>query len=255
MSQPQTSKQKVAVWKIVSETEQILGAIRGRCARGKGETLPWEPAVKSPRPASADTAGCVRGCKNRFSTGGGWGKWGFKGTDAHEIKIRRASQEAQRVKNPPAMRETRVWSLGREDPLEKGMATHSSVLAWNIPWTEEPGGLQSRGPQRVRHDWATNIHTHRLWGELNRRKLDNTKSQSKAWGAKASTAGGDHEILNHTWPLQEVLFIALFLRKGEEGNCKQKFLLFEGKDVNVLQQFHVLWTAVYFTPSCVWWRF
>ena len=108
VSQPQTSKQKVAVWKIVSETEQILGAIRGRCARGKGETLPWEPAVKSPRPASADTAGCVRGCKNRFSTGGGWGKWGFKGTDAHEIKIRRASQEAQRVKNPPAMRETRV---------------------------------------------------------------------------------------------------------------------------------------------------
>ena len=48
--------------------------------------------------------------------------------------------------------ETRVRSLGREDPLEKGMATHSSVIAWRIPWTEEPDGLQSMGSQRVRHD-------------------------------------------------------------------------------------------------------
>ena len=50
-----------------------------------------------------------------------------------------------------------VWSMDREDPLEKEMATHSSVLAWRIPWTEEPGGLQSMGSQRVRHDWVTNI--------------------------------------------------------------------------------------------------
>ena len=60
----------------------------------------------------------------------------------------------QTVKNPPAIQETQVWSLGREDPLEKGMATHSSMLAWIIPWTEEPGELQSMGSQRVRHDWA-----------------------------------------------------------------------------------------------------
>ena len=53
------------------------------------------------------------------------------------------------------MQEKRVESLGREDPLEKGMATHSSVLAWRIPWTEEPGGLQSVGSQRVRHDLVT----------------------------------------------------------------------------------------------------
>ena len=53
------------------------------------------------------------------------------------------------------MQETRVWSLGQEDPLEKGMATHSSILAWRIPWTEEPGGLQSMGLQRVGHDWET----------------------------------------------------------------------------------------------------
>ena len=59
---------------------------------------------------------------------------------------------AQTVKRPPAVRETQVQSLGWEDPLEKEMATHSSNLAWKIPWTEEPGGLQSMGSQRVGHD-------------------------------------------------------------------------------------------------------
>ena len=59
---------------------------------------------------------------------------------------------AQTVKRLPAMRETRVQSLGREDPLEKEMAIHSSTLAWKIPWTEEPDRLQSMGPQRVGHD-------------------------------------------------------------------------------------------------------
>ena len=58
---------------------------------------------------------------------------------------------AQMVKNLPAMQETRVRALGREDPLEKGMATHSSILAWRIPWTEESGGLQSMVLQRVGH--------------------------------------------------------------------------------------------------------
>ena len=66
---------------------------------------------------------------------------------------------AQTVKRLPTMQETRVRSLGWEDPLEKGMATHSSVLAWRIPWTEEPGGLQSTGPQRVGHDWVTDTFT------------------------------------------------------------------------------------------------
>ena len=59
---------------------------------------------------------------------------------------------AQRVKNPPAMLETWVRSLSQEDPLEKGMATHSSILAWRLPWREGPGGLQSIGSQRVGHD-------------------------------------------------------------------------------------------------------
>ena len=70
-----------------------------------------------------------------------------------------ASLVAQTVKNLPTMWETGVWSLGREDPLEKGMATYSSVLAWEIPWTVEPGGLQSMESQRLRHDWVTNMIT------------------------------------------------------------------------------------------------
>ena len=59
---------------------------------------------------------------------------------------------AQRLKRLPTMWETWIQSLGQEDPLEKEMATHSSILAWEIPGTEEPGGLQSMGSQRVRHD-------------------------------------------------------------------------------------------------------
>ena len=59
---------------------------------------------------------------------------------------------AQRVKNLPAVQETWVQSLGPEDPLEKERATHSSILAWEIPWTEEPGGLQLMGSQRVEHN-------------------------------------------------------------------------------------------------------
>ena len=63
-----------------------------------------------------------------------------------------ASLVAQMVKNLPTVLETQVRSLGQKDPLETGMATHSSILAWRILWTEEPDGLQSRGSQRVRHN-------------------------------------------------------------------------------------------------------
>ena len=71
----------------------------------------------------------------------------------------RASLVAQMVKNPPAMQETQVQYLGQEDPLEKGMATHSSILAWRIPWSLGPGGLQSMESQRVGHNWATNTYS------------------------------------------------------------------------------------------------
>ena len=63
-----------------------------------------------------------------------------------------ASRVAQMAKNLPAVQEIPVQSLGQEGPLEKGTATHSSILAWRIPWTEEPGRLQATGSQRVGHD-------------------------------------------------------------------------------------------------------
>ena len=69
----------------------------------------------------------------------------------------RASLVAQMVKNLPAMWKTLVWSLGQEDPLEKGMVTHSSILAWRIPWTEEPGRLHSMELQTVGHDSAKDL--------------------------------------------------------------------------------------------------
>ena len=62
------------------------------------------------------------------------------------------------IENSPAMQEIQVQSLGQEDPLEEGMATHSSILTWRIPWTEEPGGLQSMRSQRIRHNWVANTN-------------------------------------------------------------------------------------------------
>ena len=69
--------------------------------------------------------------------------------DMEAYALKMASPVAQTVKNPPAMQETQARSLGWEDPVEKEMASHSSILAWKIPWTEEPGGLQPIGSQRV----------------------------------------------------------------------------------------------------------
>ena len=71
------------------------------------------------------------------------------------------------VKNPPAMQKTQVRSLGQQDPLEKGMAAHASILAWRIPWTAEPGGLQSVRSQRVRHSRALSTHTQVQEGSVN----------------------------------------------------------------------------------------
>ena len=78
-----------------------------------------------------------------------------------------ASLVAQTVKNLPAMRETHVRSLSGGDRLEKEMGTHSSILAWRSPWTEEPGDLQSMGSQRVGHHWVSNILTRYLINWMN----------------------------------------------------------------------------------------
>ena len=74
---------------------------------------------------------------------------------------------AQMVKNLPATQEPQVQSLGWDDPLEKEMAIHSSILAQRIPWTEEPGRLQSMGAQRVGHNWTTNTFTYQVLKQEN----------------------------------------------------------------------------------------
>ena len=88
---------------------------------------------------------------------------------------------AQRLKHLPAMWETWVRSLGWEDPLEKEMATHSRILAWWIPWTEEPGGLQSVGSQRVGHDWATSLHFTSAFFIVQLSQLCITTGKTIAW--------------------------------------------------------------------------
>ena len=85
--------------------------------------------------------------------------------------------------NLPAMQETQVWSLGQEDPLEKEVATHSRILAWRIPWSEEPGRLQSTGLQRVGHDWATSLS---LSIDILQRVLKDTDGQSDEKISKGS---------------------------------------------------------------------
>ena len=72
----------------------------------------------------------------------------------HKVSILTGFPGGSEIKNLPAMQEIHVRSQGREDPLEKGMATHSSITAWRIPWTEEAGGLQPIGSRRAEHDWS-----------------------------------------------------------------------------------------------------
>ena len=104
------------------------------------------------------------------------------------------------------MQETRVLSLGREDPLEKEMATHSSILTWKIPWMEEPGGLQSTGSQRVGHNWATSL-TLPLgltgWISLLSKELSRVFSSTTVWkheffGTQPSLRSNSHAYMT-TW--------------------------------------------------------
>ena len=98
---------------------------------------------------------------------------------------------SQTVKRLPTMQETWIRSLGQEDPLEKEMATHSSTLAWKIPWTEEPVRLQSMGSQRVRHDSATSLTTHEMLGKMRPfhaqiNSLYHSSSNNILWEAKTA---------------------------------------------------------------------
>ena len=87
----------------------------------------------------------------------GWLKHKLESRFPGEILITSDSLVAQMVKHLPTMPVTLVWSLGQEDPVEKAMATYTSILAWKIPWTKEPGRLQSMGSQRAGHHWATSL--------------------------------------------------------------------------------------------------
>ena len=102
---------------------------------------------------------------------------------------------AQTVKNLPAMQETRVQSLGGEDPLEKEMATDSSILAWKIPWTGKSGGLQSMGLQRVGHDRSDLAHTHSKGGRrdsLDQQKPVGRKGNSPHPGRQPQSCTNSH---------------------------------------------------------------
>ena len=102
----------------------------------------------------------------------------------------RASLVAQRLKCLPGMLETWVRSLGREDPLEKEMATHFSTVAWRIPWREEPGGLQFMGWQRVGHDWATSLAVEKTvliqQGETEADPQSQSRSRQRRCGHRAA---------------------------------------------------------------------
>ena len=127
---------------------------------------------------------------------------------------------AQRVKHLPAMWKTWVWLLGWEDPLEKEMATHSSILAWKIQWTEKPGGLNSMGSQRVGHDWATSL-SHR-WHYPNGRKWrgpketldEGEKGEWKGWLKTQHSKNKDHDIWSYHFTVN---------RWGKNANSERLF--------------------------------
>ena len=113
----------------------------------------WSPDQQHPPPLETADSHWPPVITRRIRDPGGWSQQSLLQTLADDSV---ALLMAQTVENLPAMWETQVWPLAWEDPLEKGMATHSSILPWRVPWTEEPGGLQCLGLQNVRHDWEIN---------------------------------------------------------------------------------------------------
>ena len=121
---------------------------------------------------------------------------------------------AQMVKNPPAMQETWVQFLGWEDPLEKEMTICSSIIAWRIPWTEDPGRLQSMGSQRVGHDWGTKHACMSSYMAVVPTDMSNLKSMMTSPG----NATG-HDVIHSTHTLQTSFVCYL---------CRCLFILFTG---------------------------
>ena len=138
-----------------------------------------------------------------------------------------SSLVAQMVKHLPTVRETQVQSLGWEDLLEKEMATHSSILAWKIPWMEEPGRLQSMGLQRVGHDWATSLsHNYRL-AFIKVVSLDQQHQHYLGACWKCRSMGPISDPLNQKhWGCSSTLCVSVTLSPGEgNGTPLQYFSL------------------------------
>ena len=175
--------------------------------------------------------------------------WGHKESDRTEQLnsnnncILGTSQVAQMVKHLPAMWEVWVWSLGWEDPLEKEMATHSSILAWKIPLTEEPGRLQSMGSQRVGHDWVTSLHLHTCCYLKQPFKVSRLfilpmgKLRLRIVEYLAYTVNGRVEIWTHVTPAQKhMLFPSFTSTSGlcvEFGSSSVLLLFLQWKNLNM----------------------
>ena len=151
--------------------------------------------------------------------------------------------QTQMVKNLPTLQEIQVQSLGQEDPLEKGMATHSSILTWRIPRTEEPGGLQSIVSQRVRHDRVTNMFTFTVKGALLQMPSHKPKF-SLAW------TENDYFHLNLAWHQHFLLlwfwdhcflcqFLIIHLEAWDNSKCptsQRNSRAWESNSVSIRQQ-------------------
>ena len=152
---------------------------------------------------------------------------------------------AQSVKNLPAVQETQVRSLMWEDPPEKEMAIHSSILAWKISWTEEPGGLQSMGSQRVRHDWAANTNINTLFNRTHIHRIQSWK-RIKMWNKKHLSHLGPHlcSLLQKQVFFQRIFCACHWLLKMRKLNRSSHSL-----------RFVVKWTdigAASSTSPCPW---
>ena len=132
---------------------------------------------------------------------------------------------AQRLKHLPAVQETWVQSLSQEDPLEKEMATHSSILAWRIPWREEPSRLQSMDSQRVRHDWATSLYLGISWTGNH-----TIMAQQEGGKQRLKVPAASHQVMS--W-LREV---RMGSRVGSPWEQVQSWHLWSSKDWSLFHQ-------------------
>ena len=148
-----------------------------------------------------------------------------------------ASSVTQMVKNLPAVQKIWVWSLGQEDPLEKGMTTHSGILAWEIPWTEECCGLQSTGLQRVGQDWVANTFTFSA--------TFTTDALWALWKWKLYSVSPQHPSTQHSSHLEESLFL-LWVLGGMNYKLTANFSPVE----DLLERcWAIIWTVKWWTTK------